>query len=106
MRNDGLRITVPESYAGEYAEYLNSLVNSLVFKNPRDAKQQSRGSSEIEALTTGIQAEKDSIIFYSEVLSMAKDSDKANLEAIIREEKSHLQQLAGLKSYLETPRGG
>ena len=47
MRNDGLRITVPESYAGEYAEYLNSIVNSLVFKNPRDAKQQSRGSSEI-----------------------------------------------------------
>jgi len=106
MRRDGAKITLPESYQGEYQTYLKSLVDSLVFQNPRDVRASTRAGSEIDALITGIQAEKDSILFYSEMLNLSRESDRATLDGIIREEKSHLQQLSEMKAYLERPAGG
>lgn len=106
MRKDGIKITPLESYKGEYITYLKSLIDSLVFHNQQDAGASKKVGNEIDALITGIQAEKDSILFYSEMLNLSKETDRITLEAIIKEEKSHLRQLSEMKAYLERPRGG
>jgi len=106
MRKDGIKIMPPESYQGEYMTYLKSLVDSLVFQSPQSTRASRKAGSEIEALITGIQAEKDSILFYGEMLNLSKETDRTTLENIIKEEKSHLQQLSEMKAYLERPRGG
>lgn len=90
----------PESYPGEQMLYLKSLVDSLVFQNLKPNKP-GETTGEVEAITTGIQAEKDSILFYTEVESMVKESDRPIVTRVINEEKSHLRQLSALKSRIE-----
>lgn len=105
MRKAGMRITPPESYEGEYMTYMKSLVDSLVFHKPGDIQAIKTPDSEIDAIATGIQAEKDSLIFYNEMLNLSTGNDRAMLEDIIREEKSHLRQLSEMKTHLEMSRG-
>ena len=93
----------PEAYAEEYMLYLKSLVDSLVFSNVTEAQQKvEKISSEIEALDTGIQAEKDSILFYTEMQNFVRQPDQKVVLNIIGEEKAHLRQLSQLKQTLQT----
>jgi rubrerythrin len=92
----------PEAYAEEYMLYLKSLVDSSVFSNVTEAQQKAEKiSGEIEALDTGIQAEKDSILFYTEMLNFVRQPDHKVVINIIDEEKAHLRQLSQLKQTLQ-----
>jgi rubrerythrin len=91
----------PESYPGEQMLYLKSLVDSLVFQNLKQIKQGKLAAKEIEAITIGIQAEKDSILFYTEVENMVKESDRPVVAQVINEEKGHLKQLSALRARIE-----
>jgi rubrerythrin len=92
----------PESHAEEYMLYLKSLVDSSVFSNVTEAQQKAEKiSGEIEALDTGIQAEKDSILFYTEMLNFVRQPDHKVVINIIDEEKAHLRQLSQLKQTLQ-----
>lgn len=95
-------------YDEEYATYLKTLVDSAVFKNERSAREAARNvASESEALETGIQAEKDSILFYSAIQGLVRRTDEDIVGAIIKEEKAHLAQLSDMKTKLGTsPRPG
>jgi rubrerythrin len=87
-----------ESYPGEYMQYLQSLIDSTVFTDIADAQHKAEQICDtIEALDIGIQAEKDSIVFYSEMQKLARQADQKTIQEIIDEEKSHLRQLAELK---------
>ena len=87
-----------EPYTEDYAVYLNTLVDSAVFKNERTAREMAqRAASEFEAIETGIRAEKDSILFYSAIQDLVHRADAELINGIIREEKSHLAQLSDLK---------
>ena len=91
-----------ETYAGEYMLYLKSLVDSTVFTDITAAQQKAEKiSNEIEALATGIQAEKDSILFYSEMQNLVPKSDRQVVYNIINEEKGHLRQLHELKQIVQ-----
>ncbi len=92
----------PEDYAEEYMLYLKSLVDNSVFSNITEAKQKAeRISSEIEALDTGVQAEKDSILFYTEMQNFVRQPDQKIVLNIIDEEKAHMRQLSQLKRMLQ-----
>ncbi len=92
----------PEAYAEEYMLYLKSLVDSSVFSNVTEAQQKAeRISSEAEAVDTGIQAEKDSILLYSEMQDFVRQPDHKVVLNIIGEEKAHLRQLSQLKQTLQ-----
>jgi len=92
----------PEDYAEEYMLYLKSLVDSSVFSNVTEAQQKAEKiSSEIEALDTGIQAEKDSILFYTEMQNFVRQPDQKIVLNIIDEEKAHMRQLSQLKQMLQ-----
>lgn len=60
-----------------------------------------KASSEAEALHIGIIAEKDSILFYSEMRNLVRESDRHIIDAIVGEEKAHLRQLSQLKAKLQ-----
>jgi len=88
----------PETYTEEYMLYLKSLVDSAVFSNVTEAQQKAgKMSDEIEALDTGIQAEKDSILFYTELQNLVMERDSKVVLNIVDEEKKHLRQLSELK---------
>ena len=92
----------PETYGDEYILYLKSLVDSVVFSNVTEAQQKAgKMSNEIEALDTGIQVEKDSILFYTELQSLVRGRDREVVLSVLDEEKNHLRQLSGLKRGLK-----
>ena len=100
MLSEGERHEIPETYAGEYEAYLQSLVNSAVFTDDlATSEMASQVDSDIQALELGISAEKDSILFYYNMKDLISQQQKM-INKIISEEKSHLVQLSTLKSKL------
>jgi len=94
----------PEAYAEEYMLYLKSLVDGSVFSSVTEAQQKAEKiSGELEALDIGIQAEKDSILFYTELRNFVKQPDHKVVLDIIDEEKAHLRQLSQLKQTHRKP---
>jgi rubrerythrin len=59
-----------------------------------------RVSSDAEAIQIGIYAEKDSILFYSELRELVRRADREVVDNIIKEERSHLRQLSDLRRAL------
>jgi len=105
MQNTIGQYQPPESYAGEYMLYLKALVDSHVFSNTKEAQEKAeRTPNEIDAIDIGIEAEKDSILFYSELQNLIREPDHPVVLKIISEEKSHLQQLSELKEVLKQQR--
>jgi len=91
-----------ETYTEEYMLYLKSLVDSVVFSNVTEAQQKAgKVSNEIEAIDTGIQAEKDSILFYMELHNLVRERDRKVVLNVLDEEKKHLRQLSELKRRLQ-----
>jgi len=89
----------PESYSGEYMHYLKALVDSHVFSNTKEAQEKAdMAPNEINALNIGIQAEKDSIFFYSEMQKLVRKPDRQIVSKVMDEEKAHLRQLSDLKA--------
>ena len=90
-----------ETYTDEYMLYLKSLVDSVVFSSVTEAQQKAgKIFNEVEALDTGIQAEKDSILFYAELQSLVRERDREVVLNTLDEEKKHLRQLSELKRKL------
>ncbi len=92
---------IPESYAGEYAAYLQALVDSAVFTDDMLTSEiATKANSDIEALELAIGAEKDSILFYYEMRNITPRRAQPTVNKIIAEEKTHLRQLSELKKKL------
>ena len=91
----------PETYTEEYDLYLRALIDSRVFSDDQTAYDiAQRVASDAEAIQIALGAEKDSILFYSEIWDLVRQSDREVVNKIIKEEKSHLRQLSDLKKSL------
>lgn len=87
-----------EDDTGEYAAYLQALVDSAVFTDDLVASEMAtQADSDLEALELAISAEKDSILFYFEMRDVISPKSRPAVDGIIAEEKSHLRLLTGLK---------
>jgi len=88
----------PEMYTEEYDLYLKALVDSAVFTDDKVAREMAeKAASSAEAIQIALGAEKDSILFYSEMRNLVRERDRGVVDRIIEEEKSHLRQLSDLK---------
>jgi len=93
------RYEPPESYPGEYFAYMRALASEYVFTRANTGKEMAeRAKNSRDAVDMGIRFEKDSIIFYEGLKETVPKSQHGPLEALIKEEKSHLCNLFGLKS--------
>jgi len=91
----------PETYTEEYGLYLKALVDSAVFSDDQVARQMAQKvGSDAEAIQIALGAEKDSILFYSEMRDLVRSSDREVIDKIIAEEKSHLRHLSEFKRKL------
>ncbi len=91
----------PESYTGEYMQYMDALAQSRIFDSIEAAvKSAEELSDELQAVETGIKAEKDSILFYAELQSVVSEADREIIHSIVNEEKGHLRQLTDLKTFI------
>ena len=91
----------PEIYTEEYDLYLKALVDSAVFTDDKVAREMAeKVTSSAEAMQIALGAEKDSILFYSEMRNLVPERDRKVVDRIIEEEKSHLRQLSDLKRKL------
>ena len=101
MLGEADKYQVPETYAEEYAAYLQALVDSAVFTDDAiTSEMATRASSDIEAMELAIGAEKDSILFYYEMREILPQPAQLTVTKIIAEEKSHLKELSELKKKL------
>ncbi len=92
-----------ESYLGEYAAYLQALVDSAVFTDDMITSELATSAdSDLEAMELAIGAEKDSILFYYEMRDLMPRKAQPTVDRILTEEKSHLEQLTRIKKLLAT----
>ena len=85
----------------EYQRYLEALIDSVVFTDDEVARKMARDArSPAEAIQMALGAEKDSILFYLEMRDFVSKNDRAALDSVIKEEKSHVRELSRLKGQL------
>lgn len=91
----------PDSYTQEYDQYLKTLTDTGVFSSEAAAcSLAEKTASDAEGIDFGIRAEKDSILFYTELQNLVRRSDAGVISGIIDEERSHLKRLSELKAGL------
>lgn len=83
--------------------YLKDLVYTGIFTKKGEARRLATEiKSDIDALKIGIQAEKDSILYYSEAAKNTRhEGGKKAFDLLINEEKKHLQRLTELLKVLK-----
>jgi len=103
MLTEAEKYQIPETYAEEYAAYLQALVDNAVFTDDFiTSEMATKAGSDIKALELAISAEKDSILFYYGMKEITPQRAQLTVNKILAEEKSHLRQLSELKGNLAT----
>jgi len=94
----GAEPVVPQVDEAEYRGYLEALIDSSVFTNDQVAKDLARSAAgPAEALQLALGAEKDSILFYSEMRGLVPQRERNAVDEIINEERAHVRELSVLK---------
>ena len=87
-----------ESYPGEYELYMKALADERVFTSDTVVKGMiEKVESDVGALTIAIGFEKDSILFLYEMHNLVPEPEYGAIDALLKEEKSHLRQLSEMK---------
>lgn len=87
----------PESYPGEYNDYLSSLVeNHLVFKPANVEQLLSEEFNYRSALDIALAFEKDSLLLFTELAELVGERDKAIIVEIIKTEKQHIAKIRNI----------
>lgn len=85
----------------EAALYLDAITHSRYFLGKGKALDLAKDSkTAAEALNHAIGFEKETLLFYTEVLGMVSERNRATVQRLIAEEKSHVVKLTQLKGTL------
>jgi len=91
----------PEAYPGEYFAYMKNLAGSYVFTEKDKGSEIAKNiKDDKEAVSIGIEFEKDSIVFYTEMKKVVSDYDQKTIDSLIAQEQDHLHKLSDLKKGL------
>ena len=91
-----------EAYDDEASAYLSAIAADIVFPGGLMALRQEGFESPRPVLAAAIASEKDSILFYTELATCARDAEaRATFEEIARQERGHLARLLGRLAALE-----
>jgi len=79
----------PESYEGEYEEYLSYLVEGRIFPlGEEGAALAAEQESDFEAVETAAEMEKNTLLLYQELIQFVPDSQQDILQSIMDEERT------------------
>ena len=86
-----------ENFRGEQAEYMMALAHGNIFPEEKEEKKAVRGvRGDVAAIKLGIEFEKDSILFYSEMKKYVSKEYQETVEEVIGQEKEHFRRLSRL----------
>ena len=81
--------------------YLEALIDSKFFASPEKAINLAKEArSELEAINSAINFEKDTLLFFYQMLEMIKSQEQELVKKIIEQEKEHIQRLSAMKGKL------
>lgn len=89
----------PETYPGEYFQYLRAYADSIIF--PPEIERELDLSGIIKAIDFGIRRELDSIMYYLETKTVVPETQHSVMDRIIEEERSHFVRLSTLKGQIQ-----
>ncbi len=92
----------PESYPGEYMQYLRNYLDNAVVFNERAEEEFSGIRDMLSAINFAIDRETDSILYYSEIKPLFPKSGHPFVDEIIAEERKHFLKLSEFKKEYET----
>ena len=90
-----------ESYEGELAEYMKALVDDTLYTQVSAKKFAENVKTPKIAIQYGIGFEKDSILFFDELLKYMEPPQTEKVRMLIEEEKKHIIYLTELKRSYE-----
>ena len=85
-----------ESYAGEYEDYVRSLVSSHVFNINQVEELIKEIKSDKDILRLALSFEKDSIVFFHEFKNMGNQAAKEVIEDLINQERGHIKKISAM----------
>lgn len=97
IRNTVEESEVMESYQGEFEAYIKSLVDDLQYKQVTSANFAKFVRNPLAAIRYGMGFERDSILFFGELMRHMTAPHQEKIVELINEEKQHLIYLAKLK---------
>lgn len=101
MKKSSGELELPESYPGESQSHMAAFVRDRVFSTPEKAHEAARGlGNALEAVDLAVGFEEKSIAFYNFAKERVRDSDRASIERIVREEQRHIDRLNDLRRKL------
>ena len=81
--------------------YLEALVDSKFFASPEKAiNLAKKAKDELEVLYAAIDFEKETLLFFYQILEMIRSQEQELVRKIIEQEKRHVQRLSTMKSAL------
>jgi len=87
-----------EEYPGQYEKYVNNLLETRAFPEPKDAEEDARScDSDEEGINTAIRLEKDTLLFLQEMRRFIPDTHTDYVNEVVQEERDHLSELTELK---------
>ena len=91
----------PESYPGEYFDYMRSLAGEYIFTKANTGAAAAESiKNTLDAVNKAIGFEKDSIVFYEGVKKIVPPEGQATVEKLIQQEQEHLRQLLAVRTGL------
>ena len=92
----------PESYPGEYADYMNALLAGKTFPNEAAAVRLAQeAGGDAKAVNTAILFEKNTLLFLVEMKGLVAERDREMVNELIDEERQHLVDLSNIRTMLE-----
>ena len=106
LGKDFAPVNAPETYQGEYFEYVGFTVESHMFNNSDKLEQlveNARSGLDIIKLATDF--EKDTILFFNGLRNMVIKDQQAVIDDLIMEEQIHLVKLSRLRKEVMVKNG-
>lgn len=84
-----------ESYSGEYESYVSYLIEGRIFPMGEDAVEMAtRMANDAEAVDQAMAMERNTLLFYGEMMKFVPESEHPLLEDIMDEERQHVTDFA------------
>lgn len=85
-------------YEDEYTDYMEYMCRGRIFPADREGQELARQQeSEQQAIETAMEMERNTLLFYHELLPFVPEEDRELLDDIIAEERQHVTDFAKYK---------
>ncbi len=101
IRDDVEESEPAQSYPGEFASYMQSLIDDSLYNKVSPQVFSKNVTSPLIAVDFAIGFEKDAILFFLEMLIYMNSSQKQVVQTLINEEKQHIVYLAQLRKTIK-----